>query len=610
MGIDLKNNRFPKILCILTFIFIILALTILAKTPPSSGYELSIYNAYPWYFWFFLIGGIFSATLILLKEVFSEKKTNLWILGLLGILIVNSIFLLLPLFRGYPFSGGIDEDIFTHVGWIQEIVQSGHISENNFYPVIHIFTKALSDISGISINKILLFVPVFFSTLYVLFILLLAKAISMNNKQALLITAFSTPLIFSSIHLSISPSFFSLIFLPLLLYMYHKRYYPQRKIELTGLIIILCFFIVFFHPITTLISIIIFLTFIGFSFILRKIKQFLQQFETAISPSKVANIVLILTVTFFAWYTSHAEGLEAIKSIYGSFIYGPDLTIVGDQLSTFGRANLTFFQTIQLVILRYGALLLFSIISLFCLLIIGKRLLFSRKVNELEFSYSMQLIVAFFFAMVIMFSYFIVFNPIRALNYFLIIVPVFIGLVIYSVFEESKKRKNKFLKKSVIIPIVVSLLLFSSVVCIFNVYESPIIWQPNKQTTQMNFVGSTWVIEKRDTTIQTSQDYGFSLWRMEHYINGIQTGDMRMENEPLDIPTHFGYKFNDTLYQVFNYMPIYMITTENGRQAVNAFPENIQPKVHQFTSDDFNKLNSDTTVSKIYENGEFEVWKI
>ena len=168
-------------------------------------------------------------------------------------------------------------------------------------------------------------------------------------------------------------------------------------------------------------------------------------------------------------------------------------------------------------------------------------------------------------------------------------------------------------KKNVTLASVIILLFFSISVCMFNVYPSPVIWQPNEQFTHMNFAGSTWVVENRDTTIQNAQDYGFNLLRMEHYVNGIELGNRNLLEsgiESLRIPTHFGYEGNDTLFQVFEYSTIYMITTENARQGLFAFPENVQAKVTQFTSNDFDKLYSDTTVRKLYENGEFECWLI
>jgi len=219
---------------------------------------------------------------------------------------------------------------------------------------------------------------------------------------------------------------------------------------------------------------------------------------------------------------------------------------------------------------------------------------------------------ALFTAMAMMVAYFIITNPIRSSLYFLMIATIFNGLIIYFILEKSKKQKRRICRK--IIPaLIIFLFFFSSSVCICNVYPSPITWQPNQQFTHMNFAGSVWITEKRDITVQTSQDIGFNTLRMEHYINGINKGDVRMTRmggEPLGIPSNFGYNDNETLFQTFNYTIKYMITTENGRRGVDAFPKNVRQKCIQFTSDDFNKLDSDVAVYKLYENGELECWLV
>ncbi|MCK4733231.1 MAG: DUF1616 domain-containing protein, partial [Methanophagales archaeon] len=111
-----NENRFVKIVAIIAFIFIISALTIIAKTPPASGYEISIYAAYPWYFWFLLVGAISCGITILVHQAFAEQKSNWWSIGLSIIIFTNLIIILLPIFRGYFISSGGDE--ITHLGMI------------------------------------------------------------------------------------------------------------------------------------------------------------------------------------------------------------------------------------------------------------------------------------------------------------------------------------------------------------------------------------------------------------------------------------------------------------------------------------------------------------
>ena len=77
------ETRFTKVGAIMAFIFIILALMIIVKTPPASGYEISIYNVYPWYFWVFIIASIFIGQMIILSggNGASKISDNYWKIG-------------------------------------------------------------------------------------------------------------------------------------------------------------------------------------------------------------------------------------------------------------------------------------------------------------------------------------------------------------------------------------------------------------------------------------------------------------------------------------------------------------------------------------------------
>jgi hypothetical protein len=623
----IKNVRLTRILAIITFTLIILILLIISSTSPSNGYELSIYDAYPWFFWLFFISIMFLSVLIIIQKVLTEDKNNQWIFGFSAILIANFVLLVIPFFRGYCFYGGAGDDLFSHVGYLRPIIQSGYISEDNFYPIIHIFIKSISDILGVSFTDVIQFVPAFFSVLYIPFVFLLAKSISEKQGQALLITLFSFPLIYSVMQTTISPNFFSFVFIPLLLFLYHKRYHLQRKFEISILTIILCLCMVFFHPVTSIIAIIIFLTFITSFLLLKQYKSLLHNYNFTIKHHKITGILIILSVSVLAWHTSFRSGLWAISSTLKNILFDSDSTVAQEQLAYLISANLTIFQTIRLVILRYGPIIIYGTIALFCVIITLKKLVFSRKTKQLEFSYSLQFIAASLTSLAMIIGYFIMSNPIRASRYLLFITVIINGLAFYSLLKKLKNKKghdsllhvesykkyfNKkhrmWINKKIIFSFfIIFIISFSCIVCTFNVYPSPVTWQGNWQFTHMDYAGSAWVVKNRDTTIQISSDVGFNLLRMEHYMNGISIGNTHIASEEMWTPTHFGYRDNNTISHLYKNSTTYIITSEHGKQGVNAFPENVQPEVHQWTEEDNRKLKDDINVIQIYSNSEFEI---
>ena len=82
-----------KFLAIVAFGLIIASLIIIATTPPAGGYEISVYAAYPGYFWLFLIVSAAIGVYILVTQAFKENSSRLWLAGLAVIVLVNTIVL-------------------------------------------------------------------------------------------------------------------------------------------------------------------------------------------------------------------------------------------------------------------------------------------------------------------------------------------------------------------------------------------------------------------------------------------------------------------------------------------------------------------------------------
>ena len=444
--------------------------------------------------------------------------------------------------------------------------------------------------------------------LYTVGMVLLAFVFSEKRKQFLLISLLSLILIFDGFHFSFQPSFFSFILLPVLMYLYQKRRFFHGKIEMTILIVVMSFFIVFFHPMTTLFAIIIFLIFYLAEVILKLVKPYLHNYVDVISWDKTTNIVIILVVAFATWYTSFGEGLSDIKTILQLLLNKPEWEITKEFIMPLINAQLSTVQTMQLFILRYGTILIYGFISLLGFVYVAKKFIFSREVKELEFSYSLELVVLFIIGIGMMTGYFLVNDPIRILRYFLMIATIFNGIVLYLIFKRNIAMDVRSIRHMALVFLSIVLILFSSMVCIGNVFPSPMIWQPNYEFTYMNYAGSDWMVEYRDLDVQIAQDVGSNILRMEYYYYGVDLGNRRMFFPQRGIPSHFGYDSNISLDSFYDNNETYMIITENARQAVNAFPLSVREMVHQYSINDFDRLYRNTMVDKIYENGEVECW--
>ena len=82
------------------------------------------------------------------------------------------------------------------------------------------------------------------------------------------------------------------------------------------------------------------------------------------------------------------------------------------------------------------------------------------------------------------------------------------------------------------------------------------------------------------------------------------------ENDPKRLPSHFGYEQNDSIAESLGFRDKYVAVSQLDRVAPMIYPENVRSKCYQWTEEDFAKLSSDSTATKVYENGEFEVWRV
>jgi hypothetical protein len=163
MNKTLQINRIKKILSIIAISFVLLELLIILVSNQANGYEISIYTAYPPYFWLLIIISLSFPFISMFLYSFISKTTDNEV-NLFPQLVTASItlliLLLLPFFRGYLFyqSG----DTFSHLGYIKDIL-AGTISGGDIYPLFHIWLSILDKFTGYNVNMVSLLILPFLS---------------------------------------------------------------------------------------------------------------------------------------------------------------------------------------------------------------------------------------------------------------------------------------------------------------------------------------------------------------------------------------------------------------------------------------------------------------
>lgn len=599
-----EHKRISTAISITAFCFIFLVIVIAVRIPPASGYELSIYNVYPWYFWLLIISSLACGLFILVYSAFFMREiSRSWLVGLYIICLINLIFLNLSIFRGYVFPTRWDS--LTHIGFIKDIRSTHHINKDDFYPIVHILGISLIDICEFPWNHIINVIYTTFFIVYIVNMYLLGKVL-INHHYSLLVISFASIPIYSFHHLEIQPGLLSLYMLPLLLYFYYRQeQLINSKIQCKAILFMLAFLITFFHPITTIFTIIIFFTFYFAEIIWRTTKR--QNYH---SNKNIKNILLTIFITFFVWYFSYTVIQNSFKAVYDWLFYGTGKSPAEVQLEVLNKAELSLLQILDIFINAYGAMSLYLLLSIIFTVLVFTKILFKRKVRKLNFIYSIQFLIALFIGFAMLLGRSGMSSPIRVLWVSILMSIILNTLVLYDVISS---RVEFYSRRKILIIIVLLMVILLSVttLSIFNVYGSPKVIRPNGQVTLMEIAGMKWFEKNRDQRVVIITTGDQLIWRCRDTFLGYEKShEIPFRFREICIPSHFGYPGNRSIVEALGSGNYYMITPKIGEVYHLIFPENVRQKAHQYTTEDFARLRLDSTVAQIYATDGLKIWRI
>lgn len=574
------QDRLLKIISCISFILIALALILIKQNSPAMGYELSIYASLPKLTWLFLISALAIGISIIVYEAFTSKS-NFWLVGFFIILLVNFIILSLQIFRSYYAYGLADP--LAHLEWARSIASTGFISEGNFYPVTHILGAVLIEISSISPETVMKYIPVFFTVLFMLFTYLLALAISPKREHAILAAAASSTLLFTYYHLTPYPHALSLFTYPLMFYLYFKALNtPSLSTKIALIILILLF--PFFHPVPEMVIIL--------CLVVGEVAKigWARRVHSSQKENISANPALISFITFFLWISYFAAMGPSTRRIFR--------WVAGETSSVIARASeldlvfeRSWWEFFELGLKMYWHNLIFIILSLIAVGMIIRYFLQRRKEIRNFFILSLLFLTSsLVYAIISMAIGLITWGRILGSNIGLWATPVLASFALYEIFKRPR------IPKTIGIIAVVIILFSASTIGVFCVYRSPWILQPNWQITQMDMCGSDW--------FDSHKSIGFA------YAPMGWTGGCYFK-----MPDHFGYPEHESVGEVVE-KKTYIVLAERFKQSsADLVLEEwmIIPGSFArvgFDKGDFCRLKSDSSVDKLYSNGEFDTFLV
>ncbi len=595
------RQQIPPLIIGITLLFSVL---IIAVTPPATGYELSIYEAYPAILWVLLSINIFFSIFTIIRSCQSESG-NLYY-GYFSLLLIDAIIIFLPIIRGYYSMSRGEGDMYYHMFIARQILNSGYLPLTDIYPIMHIWLSVLYNFLPDFILLIAIFSIVFF-IMYILSLYVLGKVILGTKKGGILVSVFGTPLIFSNLHDGFIPFFFALLTFPLILYAYQKiTYYPEQKSRFYICLILLSLFIVFCHPMISVFLLILFSIFTCF--------ELFKGWTTARQSNiEAANIVIIISLTLTLWWLQNRTALNTLQTIASAlFEEGSYGSIFSHQISKVSTSNASIWLVIDRFLKVYGPICLYFSISLLFLCYLTYQYFKGRKLSETDFIYSLQFCVAICLGIALVTGYFVIAEPIRAASYGLVFATILCGLFFY------RERHVGGLINSITVIITIVFIL-----TIMTLHPSPWIGGTNPALTYGDKNGIDWILEYRNTGIPVVKEELPNNKYAEYYFE-TNSGNFQNLSEynlfknlnkytyPI-IPSHFGYATNRTMGDSFAYFPdkeVYMTTTELMKLAPNAVQEDRRSQVKSFTDTDFIRLQNDPTINLIYISNNFGVWNI
>jgi len=606
----IQRQRFQKVALIILFLLLSVALIITWNTP-ATGYEASIYRSTPLILWVSLIASVIvGIALVVVAIAKDELEQNfLWKIGFLLVFMCYTICLALFIIRGY-YMWCMTGDPASHIGWIKETINAGHVPTSIIYPITHICLSELVFFTGLDLVILHKIVPLTFGLLCVLFMYVLAKALFANYGGALLAGVVSCCLTFGWYH-NLTPNGLSNMLIPFALFLIIK-FLQKREwawaIPLSAIIILYPVF----HVLPAIVLGLVLLT-LWIPAKLTEAIQNLREKKVHILKYNSEDLrlvfpFLLLLSWFIFWISSFQVFGYTIKDIYDTVALEEKETKGAAFLDQISYAQNYGYSAIEQALKVYGVQALLVLLSLLALLLLWREFTVGGQ-NKPLFSFYGPFF-AILFMMGILFIFNLPFGPFRFMIYISMLGTLFTAYLLSYFLVDRRSKDNSLLQRTAFkvssVTAVITLLFLASMLIL---YPSPYNLGGSYHTTQSEVMGMTFFYDHRDVKVPvtgiTVAPGRFSHAFLTPEERSVQCLPMYLEDRA--VPWHFGYDRYHTLSALYSDEMDMIITQKDRLQYVDLFPDMAK---FRFTEQDFERLDYDPGISFLYSNGGFDLQKV
>lgn len=484
------NNKILNLIASVSLLLLAYSLFILREIQPG-GYAISIYEQLPFHFYLILLMSYFSACFLLLAY---RKISAVFIL-----MLIHIIMLIIPYMLGYASVGRGDEFSFPALAGSSGISSlSGFPTFSDLSPTGPLLVSSLSLASGMNMQALSYFLPVFFSIMFIAGMFLFYRGF-MSREKLVSVTFLSSVIpYFGHFQISTVPYYLTFCLVPIYLLLLWNVISGKNRTMMVVCLFFMMPLLPLAHPFifTYLVCFALLLGFAGKAMqsgLLKKILSFKNLALATLSSSsgKMAPLFIFLSITSagLLLYAKYASGF------FDFFLLGllwriKLLTAAG--FATIPSMEPGFFEFIHLFNLYYGKYyipLIFIVINTIIVWQNRKRFChhFVRRYPRFLFLY----IVSFFLELGFLLNPFIPYPPDRFANLSFIIfaqIPL-LGYSLYIV----------LLRKNYVTGLGATILVLGLLWTLgfFSCFSSPYSGGISEAITQNEIEGMQWLIESR-----------------------------------------------------------------------------------------------------------------
>lgn len=571
-------------------------LVTIAASSGAARYEITVYDGYSMAFWAALLAALFVGQVVVVESARGESVHRYWKWGLALVLAVNAVLMLIPVVRYHMFARG---DVLTFIGMIEGIRELGHVPRSNYYPNIHLLTLALSYVTGLDVRLLVNVVPVIGSLFYVVALYELLAVVFDDERKVLFVLPFGALLLFKGENMLFTPSVFDFMLLPFVLYLLFRIQAGGAYERYRFAFVVVLVSVVFFHPLTTLFFIGVFVLLKGALLAGRWLgERDVGRERTTVIAASVAFIV------FFSWYYTF-ESIVGSTAIVLVHLLGisPGAPQYSHITGVLARTSPELSDLALVGIYKYGIIAPVLTMGLVFLGYHGFLYLKGRKSYNAVEAFVGAIFVVFTVGAVFAFFVDISFGKARFLRYVRFAGTILIGLGFFELFRRADPTvARRYLRPALFVTLFV--LAFFSV---FALYGSPLSNSSSSQTTEGEVEGMEWLFENRGHSM-VIDELGISHYRFYTYLHDtkIPAENIRRARYGTAAPPHFAYG------NITNEEPInrrYLVINRLGRIKNARFFPGYQ-QFWQHKPADFRRIENDPSFAHVYDGGGLDTYVV